>query len=179
MSLQLRIQSDTITPDLKKKLGKVKDPTPIWRAVGTQVLSIATRSFREPNLRIAAWPNKKALVAFEDGSFGWTDGGPSNLIRKGTLKASLRLVTVTQKGVTLGSDRVYAAIHQLGGEIKPKKAPALTFSVGGVGPISLGKVTMPPRPYLPFDKSGALAPMHQGRVLAMFARACEKALGLK
>jgi phage gpG-like protein len=46
--------------------------------------------------------------------------------------------------VLVGATVVYAAIHQWGGEIVPKTAPALY--VPGYG--KLKKVTIPARPYL-------------------------------
>ena len=47
-----------------------------------------------------------------------------------------------------GSSLVYARIHQLGGTITPRHAPALTFMVPGAGLIHASQVTIPARPYL-------------------------------
>lgn len=177
MSLTVNVTRDDISKDLRAKLAKVKNLAPVWRAVGTQVISIATRSFREPALRITPWAAKKTVKKNDDGSLTWGEGGPSNLIRKGTLKMSLRLITVSTGGVTIGSDRVYAAIHQLGGVIRPKAAGALSFSIGGVR-VSAKKVTMPARPFLPFEASGQLSPKHQPKVLVMVDKAVQKQIGL-
>lgn len=49
--------------------------------------------------------------------------------------------------VVVGTNREYAAIHQFGGEIEPKSAPALRFQVGGKW-VSTQKVTMPARPFI-------------------------------
>jgi phage virion morphogenesis protein len=76
-------------------------------------------------------------------SKGWT--ARSILVGEGTLRDS---ITSEVKGeawsVLVGATMEYAAIHQWGGEIKPKKAPALY--VPGYG--MLQKVTIPARPYL-------------------------------
>jgi len=48
-----------------------------------------------------------------------------------------------------GSNMIYARIHQLGGEIKPKvPGGMLRFRLANGGFISVAKVTMPARPYL-------------------------------
>src|SRR5690242_13964038 len=98
----LRLTKDTLTPDLRKKIKTLQDPTPNWRAVGTQLVGYTRRSFRNPSLRIATWAPKKS-------------GEPSNLIWKGMLMSSIGIKGLDKKGVEIGSDRKYAAIHQLGG----------------------------------------------------------------
>lgn len=47
----------------------------------------------------------------------------------------------------LGTNKIYAAIHQFGGVIMPKNANALVFRMGGKL-IFAKKVTIPARPYL-------------------------------
>jgi len=46
-----------------------------------------------------------------------------------------------------GSNRIYAAIHQIGGKIRAKSANALKFFIGGSF-VQVKSVTMPARPYL-------------------------------
>jgi phage gpG-like protein len=65
----------------------------------------------------------------------------------GELKKSV-VDHVTDEYVEVGSPLVYARIHQLGGIIRPKRAPALAIPIGGGKVIKLQKVTMPARPYL-------------------------------
>ena len=52
------------------------------------------------------------------------------------------------RGVTIGTNTIYAAIHQFGGTIVPKAKKALRFFIPGAGWITTRKVTMPPRPFL-------------------------------
>jgi phage virion morphogenesis protein len=47
-----------------------------------------------------------------------------------------------------GVNRIYAAIHQFGGTIRPKKAKYLRFRLAGGGYASVKQVVMPPRPFL-------------------------------
>lgn len=46
-----------------------------------------------------------------------------------------------------GSNRIYAAIHQMGGKIRAKSASALKFFIGNRF-VQVKEVTMPARPYL-------------------------------
>lgn len=66
---------------------------------------------------------------------------------EGDLKKSIVIGKVTNTSVEVGSPLIYARIHQLGGEIRPKSKSALLIPVGG-GLLKLKKVVMPARPYL-------------------------------
>jgi phage gpG-like protein len=50
--------------------------------------------------------------------------------------------------VRIGSNVIYARIHQLGGAIVPKNKKFLRFPIGGGQFVFTKKVTMPARPYL-------------------------------
>lgn len=69
--------------------------------------------------------------------------GGQTLSDTGRLKTSID-VAAGSDTVQVGTNVVYAAIHQLGGTIKPKKGKALKF-----GSTIVSKVTMPARPFLP------------------------------
>jgi phage gpG-like protein len=170
----IKVKRDDITPDIRKKLKGMKDLGPILRAMGTQIVSLTKRAFRDPSLRAAPWKNKKKWDPIEE---RLVEGGPSNLIAKGMLMSSIRITSLSKSNVTIGTDRKYGAIHQLGGVIRPKKAKALVFTIGGVT-IRAGKVTMPARPYFPFLPNGSLAPVAVGPVGETLAAASAKALGV-
>ena len=177
MSLSIQIKSDTLTPSLRRGLAAAQHPKPVWLAGLTQIVSITKRSFTDSSMRIATWANKVSFTKNVDGTFTRGDGGASKLIFKGTLLSSIRVVAVTDDGGSVGSDRVYAAIHQLGGIIRPKKSGSLFFSVGGVK-IRAKKVTMPARPFFPFTPDGRLASQHEGSVLRVMDLAMKKRLGI-
>lgn len=112
---------DGITPDLRKKAMAVKDRRPHLQAMGRAAVSLGKRAFTDGSLRPAPWAPRK-------------DDEPHNLLQLSTtLRKSLRVVSVTNSTVTVGSDRAYAATHQLGST----------------------KLNIPARPYLPF-KGGKL-----------------------
>lgn len=64
----------------------------------------------------------------------------------GLLRRSIKSESSENTG-RLSSNVIYAAIHELGGIIRPKNAAALRFKVGGAW-RSAKKVIMPARPFL-------------------------------
>jgi phage gpG-like protein len=122
--------------------------------MGLEGVSITKQAFTNAALRAAPWAAKK-------------DGSPATLYKRGALKRSIRIVEVTNTSVTWGSDRPYAAIHQLGGQTKPHTITAAPGSAlhwpGAAHPVK--KVNhpgskIPARPFFPFV----------GNTLALFAR---------
>lgn len=165
MSISIKLDRNDVSPDLRKKLGAARGPEVVWKAAGTQVVSLTKRAFREASLRQRTWAGKAG-------------GGASNLIRKGVLLSSIRIVSSSAKGVTVGSDRKYAAIHQLGGVIRPVKAKALVFTING-RVVRVKKVTIPARPFFPFTPAGAVAPQHAAKIQGIVDKAMRLRLGMK
>ncbi len=100
----------------------------------------------------------------------------------GILRASLMLqrsITFAVSGntVSVGSNRVYAAVHQFGATIRPVRAKALAFRLGGVGAKGRGgfvraqSVTIPARPYLGFG------PKDERAVLEVLQREVARVFG--
>lgn len=76
--------------------------------------------------------------------------GPGMLREMGTAGGMIASLSWELRGgssVEVGTNRVYARIHQLGGEILPKRADHLVFRLGG-RTVKAGKVTIPARPWL-------------------------------
>jgi len=71
------------------------------------------------------------------------------LVARGHLRDS---ITHEADGETVrvGTNVVYAAIHQFGGEITPKRGSHLVFKVGD-GFVRVSRVEIPARPYLGID----------------------------
>ncbi|MDP1617340.1 phage virion morphogenesis protein [Phenylobacterium sp.] len=111
------------------------DLRPGWRAVGQAGVGQTRRRF---------------LTGIGPDGTPWKKGHkPSGmtLIASGLLLRSIRVAKVAQDGVEWGSNRIYAAIHQLGGVIRPINGKALHFKIAG-GFITAKSVTIPARPYL-------------------------------
>jgi phage virion morphogenesis protein len=68
------------------------------------------------------------------------------LTESGRLRDSINS-RATDHEVRVGTNVIYAAIHQLGGIIRPVNASHLFFRIGG-NLIVADKVTLPARPYL-------------------------------
>lgn len=124
MSLSVR---DTLSPGLKKAAAALADKKPVLEAVGLQLVSLTQRSFNDSGLRAAPWaPLKPATIAAK------LKAGKSSAIlkRNVVLSRSWRVVSVTNAGVTVGTDRFYAPFHQFGTRRGLPARPMLPF-IGG------------------------------------------------
>ncbi len=76
-------------------------------------------------------------------------GGGQTLVQKGQHGGLLGSIThrADDSSAEWGSNKVYAGIHQLGGEIRPRTAKSLRFQIAGRW-VSTQRVVMPARPYL-------------------------------
>lgn len=134
MSLSIQIATNTLTPRLAKMARAMADRRPVLEAMGTQLVSLTKRAFNDSALRAAPWPPKN-------------DGSTSRLKKTGALYQSIRIVSISRTAVTVGTDRPYAAAHQLGSS----------------------KRNLPPRPFFPF-LSGRMIPSAQAKVRATVER---------
>ena len=107
-SFSIKLTRDDVTKDLQRLAGKVKDPR-LMRAIGVGLVGLTVETFTREELRPSTWEPKK-------------DGSPATLYRSGTLKRSIRVVSVTGTSVMIGSPMPYASIHQLGGQSRPMPA---------------------------------------------------------
>jgi phage gpG-like protein len=106
---------------------------------------------------IAAYGENSTKARFADGagpdgtpwkpSWRVQERGGKTLIDSGRLVGSI----TSDSGddfAEWGSNAIYAAIQQFGGEIRPKNKKALFFRAPDGGGRSMQKVTIPARPYL-------------------------------
>ncbi len=124
--MNLRKIRDGISPALIKK-AKAAGPSASQRhlkAMGRAVISVSKRAFTDSSLRPTAWVPR-------------LDSLPHVLLQKSTmLRKSIRVISVSNGKVVVGSDRKYAVIHQLGGKAGRKRSAKI-----------------PARPYMPFKQS--------------------------
>ena len=76
------------------------------------------------------------------------------LVQSGHLARSITAGWTMGSSVRWGSRRIYARIHQFGGRIRPTRARALRFEVGGEA-VFARSVTIPARPYLGWGEKEA------------------------
>ncbi len=132
MSLQIR---DGISPELARKAAALRDRKPILEAMGLQLVSITKRAFSDPGLRPAPWAARKKPASH------------SLLRLSGAMWQSIRISDLNNCQVTVGSDRIYAALQQLG-------------SGKGSGRGS----GVPARPFFPFTKSGVMTATAEDKI---------------
>lgn len=119
---------DTISPDLRRRAQAAADKRPHLTAMATAVVGLGKQAFSDASKRPQAWAPRQ-------------DSKPHPLLMlSGTLETSLRQLSLSANQVTIGSDRPYAATHQL------------------------GRDAIPARPYLPFYKSGQMTALGRERV---------------
>lgn len=152
MSISISVRTDTLRPGLARAARKLADPKPLLEAMGLALVATSQAAFADPSLRPTMWRARR-------------DGSAATLRRTGTLWRSIRIASVTSRSVTVGSDRKYAAIHQVGGVIRPKSARALVFRAAG-RTFAVKKVTIPARPFMPFGDSGAMTARGKAEVRA-------------
>lgn len=100
--------------------------------------------------RLVQNQTRQRIVSEKEGPDGtaWVANheGTSTLYASGALHDSIDYQSGMDE-VEIGSALVYAAIHQFGGVIKPKKAKSLSFMKGNAR-VYARSVNIPARPYL-------------------------------
>src|SRR5574343_1808594 len=113
--MNISVTHNTATPALLRLAALMGNPQPLLQAVGNRLKSITEGNFNSVGaaFRPTPWAPKR-------------DGTPSILQKSTTLAQSFHL-QYSQNSLILRSPVVYAAIHQFGGEIRPKTGKALKF----------------------------------------------------
>ena len=119
--------------------------TPLLRAVGLGLVRTTRARFRS-----ATDPDGRPWHPLNP-DYAADKRGPGILRESGMRGGLMGSITSQASGrqVIVGSNKVYAAVHQFGATIKPKGAKALMFRIGGRF-VMARSVTIPARPYLGF-----------------------------
>ncbi|MFC5423710.1 phage virion morphogenesis protein [Bosea eneae] len=121
----------------------VADPTPITRAIGTGlVTSTQDRFDDEVAPDGSAWSPLNPLYA--SGKRG------PGILRESGMRGGLQGSITYRAGradVQVGSNKIYAGVHQGGAVITAKNGPFLVFSMGGKT-VKTPSVTIPARPFV-------------------------------
>ena len=120
MRVTLLLNNNTLVHGLRRRLAAFGDKEALHTAMADVTVQLAKRAFNSSTLRPAPWAPKK-------------DGSPATLRKNQLLARSPRRVSATPKGAIVGSDRKYAAIHQLGGETRPMPARPYWGFIGKAG----------------------------------------------
>lgn len=126
------------------RLERAMDNTdPVMRAIGTGLVKGTQRRFREQK-----GPDGASWTALNP-DYAAGKRNTRILTESGRLSKSVT-ADPGRSEVRVGTNLIYAAIHQFGGTIKPVKGDRLIFSIGG-RTVGARSVTIPARPYLGVD----------------------------
>lgn len=128
---------------LASALRRIEDPTDLFNAIGVKMSASTQERFdTETDPEGNPWP--ASLRALTEGGKTLTD--TAQLARSITHEAD-------RTGVDIGTNLIYAAIHQFGGTIRAKTAKGLKFRrIGDNADTIVKSVTMPRRAYLGIDQ---------------------------
>lgn len=146
--IKISVDSRDLERGLSQLLENVQNRRPMMNAVATEL-----QSMTEDNFESESWGGNK----WKDSKRAKNEGGKT-LQKSGQLAASL----TTQSGndfARIGSNKVYAAIHHLGGQ-------------AGRG----HKVSLPARPYLPINGLGNLQADGEKQILDIVKEALARGL---
>lgn len=141
--IAIKIVSDTATPLIQAALSASKDLSKPMLSIGARLKNDVLRNFRESGWFPAKW---KASSAAADGR--------KTLIKSATLRNSFHASSGSDFAA-VGTDCVYAPVHQFGAVIAAKTSRGLRFKIGGRW-ITKRHVIIPARPMLPVDDAGQL-----------------------
>lgn len=148
--IRITIHNEPVKQALNDLAGKIKNPSPVMKIIGEYMLRSTEDRFNRqgPAPDGTPWaPLKASTLKRKKHS--------KILTESGHLRGSIRYQLQGTNGVAIGTNRVYAAIQQLGGKTSPSvivpKTKKALFWPGAAHPVKSvrhpGSV-IPARPYL-------------------------------
>ena len=150
--LDIKVDSRQAEALLTAAIARVASPADLMATVGATLTSVTAQNFLAQGR--PGWLGLTRPSARRQGGMILQDSG--------RLRDSIA-ATNTANSVTIGTNLVYAAIHQLGGTtrphvILPKNKQALAFNGRVVKKVNHPGSKIPARPFLPVDHNGELQP---------------------
>lgn len=142
-TLTVRLEATQAAAQLRRAADAWGDPGPILRAIGTG-LARNTRERFDLGVDPEGNPWAELHPAYEP-----MKKGPG-ILRESGMRGGLQgSITFDVAGheVAIGTNKIYGAIHQFGGTIRPKRGEYLVFRLAGALVKAL-EVSIPARPYL-------------------------------
>jgi phage virion morphogenesis protein len=143
-TLTVRVSEDRITSALEEVLAAADDLTPALKNIGEY--------FRErtiERIKTETSPDGKKFAPLNPLYAKVEKKGPG-ILRGESGQLSAIVYQLAGDSVEIGNNIPYGAIHQFGGTIKAKNAPALVFQLGG-NLMKVQSVEIPARSYLGVD----------------------------
>lgn len=139
VTLKFALRDEGVRDHLQGLIDAGTDTSPMMSDIGILLEGETKRRINDTNVAPDGVPWPKSLRAIDDGG--------KTLRDTGTLENSITFVSGGDY-VEVGTNVLYAGIHQGGGDIVPKNGKALAFALPGGGFAVVGKVTIPARPFL-------------------------------
>lgn len=140
ISMQIRVSDAELRAAMGRLMRFVRDPEPALKTVGEALITSTQERMRaERSPDGTGWPALGAEYAASKKSGGM-------LVESGRLIGSFSR-KVDGPRLTVGTNVIYAAIHQFGGTIRPKHRSLLRFRIGRRQTFAR-QVTIPARPFL-------------------------------
>ena len=150
-SIGIRLQDEGFADGLARLAALGASSGPLMHAIGVGLVEAVHKRFeraQDPD----GHPWKPLSPAYAEGKRG------AGILRGAAMQGGLMGSITFAAGpgsVRVGSNKVYAAIHQFGGAIVPKGSRPLRFHLGK-RVVFARKVTIPARPYLGFGPAERL-----------------------
>lgn len=141
ITMDVRVDDKEVLRAFGLLQARLSNTKPVMQAIGTGLVGHIQKRLGDGSLA-SGW-------APLNPSYRTTKKNKNMLVESGSLRGSIA-EQAGQDYVKIGTNKVYAAIHQLGGTIRPKDAPALFFKMGS-GFVRAKSVTIPARPFLTIE----------------------------
>lgn len=146
--LSIEITTDEISPALASIVRRLNDPTPLMEEIGMAVAEDSRMNFiRQQDPWGRAWQPLSALT--QRLRRQGRGAGANQILRDTNRLMNSITYSASRDSVQVGTNAIYAAIHQLGGTVLPKRGRYLWAGRPGEQRIPLKKAVIPARPYLP------------------------------
>lgn len=162
ISFSLRLDNTATQEALTRLEAGAQDMTELMDDIGARLVAGAVERISMTNVSPDGVPWPKSLRAQLEGG--------TTLVKSGLLKETINSHPQRDQ-VQVGTNEIYAAIHQFGGTITPKTSGKLRFTLADGRVAYAGEVTIPARPYLGIstddeNEIGELTAAYFNRLLA-------------
>jgi phage virion morphogenesis protein len=141
----VKLEDKQVLDALGRLLAAAGNITPALKNIGEAETASTRQRFRD-----GRDPDGQAWAALNP-LYAQTKKGPRILVGQTRSLSEIVWQLAGSTSVEIGSNVVYARIHNEGGKIVPKNAPALIFSMGGQT-FKVKSVTIPKRQFLGFSE---------------------------
>ncbi len=153
------INADEALRAAELRMARLRNLTPAMQVIGVRVVRDAQINFRSGGKYPVQWQkSRRAQVK-----------GGQTLVQSAVLRNSIHS-EAGAASVRIGSPVIYAAIHQYGRVVRPKRGKFLAFKGLDGTLVRLRAVRIPARPFLPVNAFGKLSPETTGYVERVLRR---------